>query len=82
MPVARQCVGRVTRSGRLVPIDLAQCTLWSCADRYDMKPSGKIRLGKVKAPPKRSRSKETRRIIEEYVDKLREIIKKLRQRLH
>ena len=82
MPVARRCAGSAARSGGLVPIDLAQCTLWSCADRYDMKPSGKTRLGKVKAPPKRSRSKETRRIIEEYVDNLREIIKKLRRRPH
>lgn len=51
-------------------------------DRCDMKPSGKTRLGKAKAPPKRSRSKEARRIIEEYAEHLREIIKKLRRRLH
>ena len=47
-----------------------------------MKPSGKTRLGKAKAPPNRSRSKEARRIIEEYAEHLREIIKKLRRRLH
>jgi len=33
-------------------------------------------------PPKLSRSEEARRIIEEYADHLREIIKKLRRRLH
>ena len=33
-------------------------------------------------PPKLSRSEEARRIIEEYADHLREIIKKLRRGLH
>jgi hypothetical protein len=32
--------------------------------------------------PKRSRSGEARRVINEHVDSLREIIKKLRRRLH
>ncbi|MDN4982300.1 hypothetical protein QY049_03560 [Bradyrhizobium sp. WYCCWR 13022] len=32
--------------------------------------------------PKPSRSDETRRIIEEYADDLREIIRKLRSKLH
>ena len=36
-----------------------------------------------KAPkPKRSRLEEARRVIEEYANDLREIITKLRQRLH
>jgi hypothetical protein len=48
----------------------------------DMKPSDKPRLGKDEPPPKLSRSEEARRIIEEHVDQLREIIKKLRRRLH
>ena len=54
----------------------------SRSDLRLMKPSDKPRLGKDKPRPKLSRSKEARRIIEEYVDNLREIIKKLRRRLH
>ena len=46
-----------------------------------MKPSDEPRLGKDE-PPKLSRSEEARRIIEEYANHLREIIKKLRRRLH
>ena len=70
------------RSGRWSPFDLAQCTLWSCAKRSDMKPSDKPRLGEDEPPPKLSRSEEALRIIKEYADNLREIIKKLRRRLH
>jgi hypothetical protein len=66
----------------MVAFDLAQCTLWSSPDRWDMKPSDKPRLDKDKPPPKLSRSEEALRIIEEYADHLREIIKKLRRRLH
>jgi hypothetical protein len=47
-----------------------------------MKPSDKPRLGKDEPPPKLSRSDEARRIIQEYIDNLREIIKKLRRRLN
>jgi hypothetical protein len=47
-----------------------------------MKPSDKTRFGNDKAPPKRSRSAEARRIVEEYVESLRQIIEKLRRRLH
>ena len=67
---------------RMVPFDLAQCPLWFCADRCDMKPSDEPRLGKNEPPPKLSRSEEARRIIDEYANHLREIIKKLRCRLH
>ena len=66
----------------MVAFDLAQCTLQSCANRWDMKPSDKPRLGKDEPPPKLSRSEEALRIIEEYVDSLREIIKKLRRPQH
>jgi hypothetical protein len=47
-----------------------------------MKPSDETRLGRDEPRPKLSRSEEARRIIEEYADHLREIIKKLRRRLH
>jgi hypothetical protein len=47
-----------------------------------MKPPDEPRLGKDEPSPKPSRSEEARRIIEEYVDSLREIIKKLGRRLH
>jgi hypothetical protein len=47
-----------------------------------MKPSDEpIRLDEDE-PPKRSRSEEALRIIEEYADQLREIIRKFRRRLH
>ena len=47
-----------------------------------MKPSEEPRPGKVERPPKLSRSADARRIIQEYIDNLREIIKKLRRRLN
>ncbi len=47
-----------------------------------MKPSDETRSGKDEPPPKLSRSEEARRIIEEYIDNLREMIKKLRRRLN
>jgi len=47
-----------------------------------MKPSDEPRrVDKDEPPPKLSRSEEALRIIEEYADHLREIIKKLRRRL-
>jgi hypothetical protein len=72
----------LARSGGWSPFDLAQCTLWSCAERGDMKPPDKRRLGEDEPPLQLSRSDEALRIIEEYANHLREIIKKLRQRLH
>ena len=42
-----------------------------------MKPSDKPRRVDKDEPPKLSRSEEARRIIEEYADHLREIIKKI-----
>ena len=66
----------------MVPFDLAQWSLWSRADRCDMKPSDEPRRVDKDEPPKLSRSEEARRIIEEYADHLREIIKKLRRGLH
>ena len=54
-----------------------------CADRCDAKPSDDPRrVDKEDEPPQLSRSDEARRIIEEYADHLREIIKKLRRGLH
>jgi hypothetical protein len=47
-----------------------------------MKPSDKPRLGKDDPPSKLSRSIEARQIIQEYIDDLREIIKKLRRSLN
>jgi hypothetical protein len=47
-----------------------------------MKPPEKPRSGKDEPPPKPSRSEEARRIIEEYVAELREIIKKFRGNLN
>ena len=53
------------------------------SDRCDMKPSDEPRrVNKEDEPPQLSRSEEARRIIAEYADQLREIIKKLRRRLH
>ena len=43
-----------------------------------MKPPDKPRMDKDEEPPKPSRSEEALRIIKEYADNLREIIKKLR----
>ena len=40
------------------------------------------RVNKEDEPPQLSRSEETLRIIEEYAHHLREIIEKLRRRLH
>ena len=68
--------------GRLVPFDLAQWSPLGRSDRCDMKPSDKPRRVDKDEPPKLSRSEEACRIIEEYADHLREIIKKLRRRLH
>jgi hypothetical protein len=47
-----------------------------------MTPTKKPRPDKDRPPPKLSRSEEARRIIEEYAGTLREIIKRLRQRLN
>jgi hypothetical protein len=47
-----------------------------------MKPSDQPRRVDKDEPPKLSRSEEALRIIEEYADHLREIIKKFRQRLN
>ena len=52
------------------------------SDRCDMKPSDELRRVDKDDRPKPSRSEEARRIIEEYANHLREIIKKLRRRLH
>jgi hypothetical protein len=55
---------------------------WLRADRCGMKPSDEPRPGKNEPAPKRSRLDEVRRIIEEYADDLREIIKKIRRHLN
>jgi len=48
----------------------------------ELKPSAKLLLVLRGPPPKLSRSEEARRVIEEYADSLREIIKTLHQRLN
>jgi hypothetical protein len=58
-------------------LDLAQCTLWSCSDRGGMKLPVKKRVGKKR---QLSRTELARRIITDYADQLREIIRKLRRR--
>ena len=50
-------------------------------DRCDMKRSDAPGRVDKDEPPKLSRSEEALRIIEEYANQLREIIKKLRRRL-
>ena len=52
------------------------------ADRRDMKLSDKPRLGKDEPSPRLTRSEEARRIIQDYIDNLRKIIKKLRRSLN
>jgi hypothetical protein len=47
-----------------------------------MRPPNEPRLGKDEPMTKLSRSQEARRIIQEYIDSLRQIIKKLRRRLN
>ena len=66
----------------MVPFDLAQWLSLGRSDRCDMKPSDEPRRVDKNEPPKLSRSGEALRIIEEYADQLREIIKKLRRRPH
>ena len=64
------------------PLDLAQWFLLALCRPWGMKPPEEPRPGKVERPPKLSRSEDARRIIQEYIDNLREIIKKLRRRLN
>jgi len=72
--------GRVAREWSL--FDLGQRLALGRFDRWDMKPSDAPRsVDKDEPPPQLSRSKAARRIIEEYADQLREIIRKLRRRL-
>ncbi|WP_166293498.1 hypothetical protein [Bradyrhizobium sp. 2S1] len=52
------------------------------AERQDMKPPEAPCPGKEAPKPKPSRLEEARRVIEEYADDLRKIIKKLRRRLN
>jgi hypothetical protein len=47
-----------------------------------MKPPEEPPPGKEEPPPKLSRSEEARRVIQEYADELREIIKKFRRRFN
>jgi hypothetical protein len=66
----------------MVPLIWLNGSFWLSADRRGMKPSEEPRPGKVERPPRLSRSEDARRIIQEYIDNLREIIKKLRRRLN
>jgi hypothetical protein len=52
------------------------------ANRQDMKLPGEPRLGRKAPKLNTSRFEEARRMIEEYLNDLREIIRKLRQRLN
>jgi hypothetical protein len=63
-----------------VPFDLAQCSSLHNADRWDMKPPRETCPGKQTSKPL-SRSEEVLRVVEEYAEELREIIKKLGKRL-
>ncbi|MCP3459742.1 hypothetical protein [Bradyrhizobium sp. CCGUVB23] len=61
-------------------LDLAQCAVFVLPDRQGMKPPEEPRQNKETTKP--SRLEEARRIIEEYANDLREIIKKLRRHLN
>jgi len=63
------------------PIDLAQWPLFGSGEPSTMNQPDKSGPAKPSAPNP-TRLDEARRIIEEYADNLREIIKKIRQRLH
>ena len=90
--LSRRGTGRSSRSvvlvpfhplqRRVVPLIWLNGSFWLSADRRGMKPPEEPRPGKVERPPKLSRSADARRIIQEYIDNLREIIKKLRRRLN
>ena len=67
---------------RMVPLIWLNGSFWLSADRWGMKPPEEPRPGKVERPPKLPRSEDARRIIQEYIDNLREIIKKFRRRLN
>jgi hypothetical protein len=54
---------------------------WCFADHHGMKPPKELISDKDEPPPK-SLAEEARRILEEYVADLREILKKLRRRLN
>jgi hypothetical protein len=77
--VAQRNRANLSNRGGRSSLDIAQDTLWSCADRRDMKPPDKPRVDDDE-PPKPTRSEEALRIIEEYADQLRNIIKRLRRR--
>jgi len=63
--------------------DLAQCSYSVLTDRLNMKPPKAKGRPDRKAPkPKPSRLEAVRKVIGQYADDLREVIKKLRQRLH
>jgi hypothetical protein len=64
------------------PSDLAQSFRSALSDSGVMKPLEDPRFGKQTPKPESSRLEEARRIVEEYVDDLRAILKKLRQHLH
>ena len=64
-------------------LDLDQRARFGFSDRQDMKqPPEEPGRGKEAPEPKLSRLEATLRVIEEYADDLREILKKLRRRLN
>src|SRR5258708_20845315 len=67
---------------RMVPLIWLNGSFWLSAYRWGMKPPEEPRPGKVERPPKLRRSEDARRIIQEYIDNLREIIQKFRRRLN
>ena len=62
--------------------DLSQRPRLVRREPFAMNPSDEPDPGKEAPKPKPSRSEEARRVIEEYVNDLREIIKKLRRCLN
>jgi hypothetical protein len=68
---------------RVARFDLGQWSLWFSQKHRDMNPPREEpRPGKDEPQSKLTRSEEVRQIIQEYVDDLREIIRKLRRRLN
>jgi hypothetical protein len=65
------------------PFDADQWSLFIPADRWGMKPAPeKPRPGKQAPTTKPKRSEKIRRLVEEYADDLREIVRKLRRKLN
>jgi hypothetical protein len=55
---------------------------FGCCPTLGMKPPEEPHPDQKESPPERTRFEQARRIVEEYADDLREIIKKLRRKLN